>query len=259
MVIAGRELAAVKSELPHGQWGLYLRDELGISSSSAAALINVAELAEELGEKFASVANLPARALYLLAAPSTPADIIDSVVNGTIPPTEEAIIHARKGNSSGDHEPTRLDSLQFDNERLQDENARLRSALAETRTAVGIRKSITALPEQQTLSLLEQSAMELADRATQPSTLAVQQADVLGFVTGFLKSPDEKRRRAISRVFVYWAQAILPILAQSGAAAQEVGQIARQTLKPEEIEQAATALAQAGAYLSAVANAALRG
>src|ERR1700722_8233103 len=56
----GRDLLAVKRQLPHGQFGDWVVAECGFSHSTACNYMKAAELANSLpADKFATVGNLP--------------------------------------------------------------------------------------------------------------------------------------------------------------------------------------------------------
>src|SRR4051812_41168460 len=67
-VSIGQELLAAKEQLDHGEFGPWVKSELRLSMSSAA---NYMHVAEHFASKFARVANLQPRTVYMLAAPST--------------------------------------------------------------------------------------------------------------------------------------------------------------------------------------------
>jgi hypothetical protein len=95
LVSVGSDLITAKSLLPHGDWMPWLAMEFDLSVSTAENFMRVARLAEQLGAGFADVANLPAAALYELAAPSTPAQIVEQVASGSLSPTLQAIREAK--------------------------------------------------------------------------------------------------------------------------------------------------------------------
>jgi hypothetical protein len=71
LIEAGQGLLEVKTLLPHGQFGLWLKAEFGWSDRTAQRLMDVAQ---QFGTKSDILSDLgiPVTALYLLAAPSTP-------------------------------------------------------------------------------------------------------------------------------------------------------------------------------------------
>lgn len=75
----GRELIAMKEALPHGQFIPWIEAELGYSRRTAT---NLMQVAAEFGDetKWATVSHLPARVLYQLASPSTPATVREAVL-----------------------------------------------------------------------------------------------------------------------------------------------------------------------------------
>jgi hypothetical protein len=74
IVCIGDVLSKCKQRLPHGRWLPWLKDEFGWSEQTARNFMNVAELA-----KTKTVVDLPIepKALYRLAAPSTPEPVRD--------------------------------------------------------------------------------------------------------------------------------------------------------------------------------------
>lgn len=77
IVAIGRKLCEVKELLPHGQFTDWVTEEFDLSIRTAQNLMAVANRFEG---KNATVAFLGTSVLYLLAAPSTPDEAIDAVV-----------------------------------------------------------------------------------------------------------------------------------------------------------------------------------
>jgi hypothetical protein len=76
MFAIGRDLLAIKAKLPHGAFGKWITAEFDMSDRTAQNYMN-ATLAFEKNE---SVSFLPPTVIYMLAAPSTPTEIIESVI-----------------------------------------------------------------------------------------------------------------------------------------------------------------------------------
>ena len=93
IVQIGRNLAAVKQRLPHGQFLLWLQAEFGMSRMTANRWMQVAT---RFGGSCPTVGQLPVSVLYELAAPSTSAAVMEQVTSGQIPPTLEAIKTAKE-------------------------------------------------------------------------------------------------------------------------------------------------------------------
>ena len=74
----GRRLHACRWLTRHGNWADWLRTELGFSEQTALNLIRLYEMAKTKSKNFVDL-NVPLSALYLLAAPSTPAEAVDEV------------------------------------------------------------------------------------------------------------------------------------------------------------------------------------
>lgn len=72
----GQDLLETKRVLGHGNFGNWLKAEFDMSVSTATKIMQVAE---NLGGKFVTVTNLKTKALYELAAPSTPESVIEEV------------------------------------------------------------------------------------------------------------------------------------------------------------------------------------
>ena len=73
----GRELTAVKTELPHGQFLPWIAAEFEMSERTA---YNFMDVSSKFGDKLATVANLQPKILYALSAPSTPDSVIDKAI-----------------------------------------------------------------------------------------------------------------------------------------------------------------------------------
>lgn len=73
----GNDLIAAKSKLPHGSFGAWIRAEFGMSDTTAQNYMNAARFMEGKSTKFG---NLPPSAIYALAAPSAPAEVVDKVM-----------------------------------------------------------------------------------------------------------------------------------------------------------------------------------
>ncbi|SHF04384.1 Protein of unknown function [Kaistia soli DSM 19436] len=73
----GRDLHFVKAELGHGKFLAWIEAEFGMSRQSAERFMAVAD---RFGAKMLTLGNLPVTALYELAAPSTPDDVVEDVL-----------------------------------------------------------------------------------------------------------------------------------------------------------------------------------
>src|SRR5262245_40690366 len=78
IVTIGQKLIAVKARLKHGEFGNWLRAELDWNERTARNFMSVAEAFKT--ENFADLDIAPS-ALYLLASPSTPEDIRQSMLD----------------------------------------------------------------------------------------------------------------------------------------------------------------------------------
>ncbi len=72
----GKDLIAVKARLDHGQFLPWLDAEFGMHQTTASRFMQVAEV---YGSKVSTMLNVPATALYELAAPKTPAEVREEV------------------------------------------------------------------------------------------------------------------------------------------------------------------------------------
>jgi len=77
IIIIGQKLSAVKARLKHGEWGAWLRDECDPGERTAQNFMAVGERFKN--ENFADL-NIAPSALYMLASPSTPDDIRQSIL-----------------------------------------------------------------------------------------------------------------------------------------------------------------------------------
>jgi hypothetical protein len=73
----GKDLAAVKEKIGHGNWLPWLDAEFGMGDSTARRLMRVAN---KFGGKSVSLTDFTKEALYELAAPSTPDEVVDAAV-----------------------------------------------------------------------------------------------------------------------------------------------------------------------------------
>ena len=73
----GRELTAVKDELPHGQFLPWIEAEFEMTAWTANQFMNVSE---RFGGKNEIITYLKPTILYALATPSTPDTVIDKAV-----------------------------------------------------------------------------------------------------------------------------------------------------------------------------------
>jgi hypothetical protein len=81
VIEVGRDLIAVRQQLPHGQFGDWVVAECRFSRSTACNYMKAAEFADSLpADKFPTVGNLPERTLYRLAAKSTPPVVVSDVI-----------------------------------------------------------------------------------------------------------------------------------------------------------------------------------
>lgn len=76
IIVVGKRLTEIKGRVPYGQWGEWLDTEFHLSERMAQHWMNVAEKFQDRSEKFS---ELPVSTLYLLAAPSTPAEAVQEV------------------------------------------------------------------------------------------------------------------------------------------------------------------------------------
>jgi len=72
----GQKLIEVKAKLPHGAWLPWLRSEFAWSADTAGRFMAVARRIPDIPHG----AEFDARALYLLAAPSTPQSVRDEMI-----------------------------------------------------------------------------------------------------------------------------------------------------------------------------------
>ena len=77
---AGCHLRWVKQRLPHGQFGAWLRAELGMSERTAQNWMRVATTFEG---KYETVSDLPQATVYRLAAKSTPDAVREEVASAS--------------------------------------------------------------------------------------------------------------------------------------------------------------------------------
>jgi hypothetical protein len=87
----GAELLTVKESVPHGTFGAWVEGELHITPRAAQSYMNAARLVQSVPDPAReTVSHLPPTALYKLAAPSTPKEVVAEVVQaaegGTLPP-----------------------------------------------------------------------------------------------------------------------------------------------------------------------------
>jgi hypothetical protein len=73
----GKDLAAVKDALPHGQFGKWIEAEFEMSQDTAGRFMNVAA---KLKDQIPHGAEFQPSVLYALAAPSTPDEVVDAAV-----------------------------------------------------------------------------------------------------------------------------------------------------------------------------------
>src|ERR1051325_1842256 len=76
LIDIGRDLAAAKQQLKHGQFVRWVEAEVGIVKRTAQAYMAAARLADS---KSAAVALLPPATVHRLAAKSTPPEVVDAV------------------------------------------------------------------------------------------------------------------------------------------------------------------------------------
>jgi FtsZ-binding cell division protein ZapB len=73
----GRELTAVKDELPHGQFEIWIKDEFQMNREMAN---NFMQVATRFGGQMSDYLTFKPTVLYALAAPSTPEAVIDKAI-----------------------------------------------------------------------------------------------------------------------------------------------------------------------------------
>ena len=93
VIAIGRNLQAVKEQLPHGQFLPWLQTEFAMTERHAR---NFMHAAARFGNKPEIIADLSVTVIYELAAPSTPETVIEQVESKQILPTLEAIRVAKE-------------------------------------------------------------------------------------------------------------------------------------------------------------------
>lgn len=87
--LIGKHLLAAKDAIPHGSFTHWVESELGMSARTAQ---NYMAASRWLENKPEPVSHLPAKVIYALAAPTTPASLVQEVVDaaavGTVPDGE---------------------------------------------------------------------------------------------------------------------------------------------------------------------------
>src|SRR5260221_2826384 len=92
IIAIGQDLIEVKARLEHGQFKPWLQSEFQMSYPTAVRFMQVSERFS----KNINLIHLPVSVLYELAAPSTPDEVIEQVIEGQIPATIPAIREAKK-------------------------------------------------------------------------------------------------------------------------------------------------------------------
>jgi hypothetical protein len=80
VVEIGRRLVACQDIVDHGDWLSWLDREFSWSEATARNYMRLYELAQAKSVNFADL-NLPVSALYLIAAPNTPAETCDELLD----------------------------------------------------------------------------------------------------------------------------------------------------------------------------------
>jgi hypothetical protein len=88
IVAIGFEFLVVKERLPHGAFAAWLGAEFGLNIRTAQRFMGVAR---RFGGNSDIMSQFPATVVYLLAAPSTPDEVIEGVLAGAVDPTPTAI------------------------------------------------------------------------------------------------------------------------------------------------------------------------
>jgi Protein of unknown function (DUF3102) len=103
IITIGQNLMDVKRELGHGLFQRWLKAEFDMSESAATKFMQVAA---RFGDETKSVkiTDLPATILYSLAAPSTPDEIVQRVLDGDIPADAKAIKDAKEAQQKAEEE-----------------------------------------------------------------------------------------------------------------------------------------------------------
>jgi hypothetical protein len=78
VVNIGRDLIKAKEQLQHGEWLPWLEKEFAWSERTASRYMRLAELANQT--RLSDLARLPLSGLYQLASPSTPDEVVDTVI-----------------------------------------------------------------------------------------------------------------------------------------------------------------------------------
>jgi hypothetical protein len=106
VVEIGRRLTEVNDRIEHGQWLMFLDREFGWSDQTARNFMHVFDLSNS---KRVLDLDLPLRSLYLLAAPSTPSEVRDNIIEdarrGEKPTHAEVVKRVRQSRSSSRKAP----------------------------------------------------------------------------------------------------------------------------------------------------------
>jgi hypothetical protein len=159
----GRRLHACKEQVGHGGWLPWLEREFGWAERTAQNFMSVADLAA----KSATVADLsiPMKGLYLLAAPSTPAEVTEAVIEraeaGDTPTAAE--IKQMIADAKGDAE-----------KRLQRERQHFEGKLGEARRAIDAREAEVRAEYADKLILDPETVQQMLAERTAPLSSKIE-------------------------------------------------------------------------------------
>src|SRR5262245_55013987 len=103
IVTIGQKLIAVKARLQHGEWGAWLRAEFDWDERTARRFMSVGECFKT--DNLSDLDIAPS-ALYLLASPSTPEDIRQSILEEARAGGKITLAAVRKAIGPGDEPKT---------------------------------------------------------------------------------------------------------------------------------------------------------
>jgi hypothetical protein len=126
IVEIGRELTDVKERLPHGQFLPWIQSEFEMSLPTATRFM---QASEKFGGKFVNLTNFKPSILYMLAAPSTPDEVIEKATEKSEAGDKVTVEDVKRWKAEAEQARTQAKELQICAMQNQEKAENLRESL----------------------------------------------------------------------------------------------------------------------------------
>jgi hypothetical protein len=191
IVEIGRELVEIKNKLTHGQFLPWVEAEFEMSLPTATRFM---QTAERFGGKFVNLTNLKPSILYMLAAPSTPEEVIEKATEKAEAGEKVSVEDVKRWKAEAEHAHRQAKELQICAMQNQEKAENLRESLEAAQL------KIEELSSQEPKVITETVTKEIIpeDYALTKDELAAARKD-LDAVVQELRSLKQKQAQEVSK------------------------------------------------------------